>query len=47
MNKLIQAWAAFKLKIMRAKRDAYSITSQKYKLKWEAIDRKIKGIESL
>ena len=43
MNKIAQAWAAWKLKIMRAKRDAYSITSQKYKLKFNAIDQKIKG----
>ena len=47
MNKLIQAWEAYKLKIMKIKRDAYSITSMTYKLKFDAIDRKIKGIESL
>ena len=37
----------WKLKVMRAKRDAYSITVQKYKLKFDAIDRKIKGIEDV
>ena len=46
MNKIAQAWAAWQLKIMRAKRDAYSIQVQKYKLKWENIDRKLKGMDN-
>ena len=47
MNKLIQAYKDWKLKIMRAKRDAYSIQVQKYKLKFDAIDRKLKGMDNV
>ena len=46
MNKLIQAYKDWKLKIMRAQRDAYSIQVQKYKLKFDAIDRKLKGMDN-
>ncbi len=36
-----------KLKMLKSKREAYSIIVQKYRLKWDAIDRKIKGIEDV
>jgi len=36
----------FKLKVMKSKREAYSITVQKYRLLFDKIDKQIKQIEN-
>lgn len=36
----------FKLKYLKAKRDAYSVVVQKYRIKWDKIDAEIKQIEN-